>query len=108
MIGLLYQNLELLASMFSRKFYERRRRLHAGQLLYKVEGGVAVCVSEFDELVIVTLHTLNRRRIAVFDEIGCFTRSGTHFLVSFFSLRGAFFRYLAECLRDLGLWETSG
>jgi hypothetical protein len=60
--------------VFCPKFYERRSRLHAGQLLDKVEGGVGVRVSEFDDLVVTVLHTLNRLRIADFDEIGCFSR----------------------------------
>ena len=69
--------------MFCPKFYERRRRIHAGQLLDKVEGGVGVRVSEFDDLVVIVLHTLNRLRIAVFNEIGCFRRGGVHFVASF-------------------------
>src|ERR1035437_1678693 len=88
------------------KFYESRRRFHTGHLLDKVEGGVGVRVSEFDNLVVVVLHTLNRRRIAVFDEIGCFSRGGVHFLVSFFGLRGALFRHLAECLLGVRLWDA--
>ena len=43
------------------------------------------------------LHTLNRLRIAVFDEIDCFSRGCVHFVVSFFGLRSALFRHLAEC-----------
>jgi hypothetical protein len=49
-LRLLGQRLELLACMFRRKFHERQRRLHAGQLLDKVEGGVGVRVREFDNL----------------------------------------------------------
>jgi hypothetical protein len=61
--------------------YERRRRLHAGQLLDKVEGGVGVRVREFDDLVVIVLHTLNHLRIAVLDEIGCFSRGCVYFSI---------------------------
>ena len=107
LLGLLGQRLELLACMFGRKLHELRRRLHAGQLLDKVEGGVGVRVSEFDELVVVVLHPLNRPRIAVFYEIARLSRGGAHFFVSLLGLRGALLRHFAKRLRGVSLWETS-
>jgi len=60
LFGLLGQRFELLACMFGRKFDEHRRRLHTGQLLHKVVGSISVRLSEFNELVVVVLSTLNR------------------------------------------------
>jgi hypothetical protein len=55
LLGLVGQCLKLLARMFRRKFYERRRRRRAEQLLDKVEASVSVRLSEFDELVVLRL-----------------------------------------------------
>jgi hypothetical protein len=48
LLALLGQRLGLLAGMFCPKFYECRRRLHAGHLLDKVKSGVGVRASEFN------------------------------------------------------------
>ena len=98
---------ELLACMFGRKFYECGRRPHAGHLLDKIEGGIGVLVSEFEELIVVVLHTLNRSQITVLDEVGRFSRGDTHFLVRFFGLGGTLFSHFSECLRSACL-RTGG
>src|SRR6476660_8374305 len=86
--------------MLGRKFYECGRRPHAGHLLDKIEGGIGVLVSEFEELIVVVLHTLNRSQITVLDEVGRFSRGDTHFLVRFFGLGGSLFSHFSECLRS--------
>jgi hypothetical protein len=63
--------------------------------------GVGVRASEFDELAVVVLHTLNPCPIAIFDEIGRFSRGGGHVLVSFFGFGRSFFRNLGECVRGV-------
>jgi hypothetical protein len=68
--------------MFGRKFYECGRRPHAGHLLDKIEGGIGVLVSKFEELIVVVPHTLNRSQITVLDEVGRFSRGDTFSYVS--------------------------
>jgi hypothetical protein len=68
-----------------------RSRAGAARLANQVKGGAGVQLSEFDDLFVIVPHTLNRRRIAVFDEIGGVSRGGVHFFVSFFGLCRALF-----------------
>src|SRR5580704_6625426 len=74
--------------MFGRQFHEIRRRFHVRQLLGKAEGGLGICLSKFENLVVIVLRAFNSCGIAVLDESGSFTRGGTHLFESFFSLRG--------------------
>src|SRR5437773_11052579 len=69
----------------------------------KVEGGIGIGVSEFDELVVVILGTFNRRRVAIFHNIGRFTGGGTHCLKSFLRFCGALFSHVAKLLRGVYL-----
>jgi len=71
------------------------RRTTSGQS----RGWRCVRTSKFDEHIVIVLHTLNRRRIAVFDEFGCFSRGSVDVLVSYFGLRSTLFRHVAECFR---------
>src|SRR6478609_7952466 len=92
--------------MFGRKFYECGRRPHAGHLLDKIEGGIGVLVSEFEELIVVVLHTLNRSQITVLDEIGRFSRGDTP-RTSLWLGWAPPFSHFSECLRSTCLC-TSG
>jgi hypothetical protein len=67
LFSLLSERLGLCTYMFSRKLYEFRRRLYAGQLLDKVKCNIGVCVSKLHELIIVFLRSLKRRRTTCLD-----------------------------------------
>ena len=81
--------------MLGRKFEELRQQLRPRHPLGKVEGGLGVGVSNLKQLVIVTLHPFNCRRIAMLHNVGRLPGGRAHFLKNFLGLCNSFFSHFA-------------